>query len=421
MSAHATLPPSGAHRWKRCAGSVAATIDAGDSSSEYAREGSAAHVLGERALNYADAGRKAEFWIGETISIEYEENGEKKSQSFTVDQEMADYVQMYVDQVMREPGELFVEEKFDLSEVYGVEGQFGTGDAVKLDYENERLYVGDLKYGQSQNNIVYAKDNDQLYSYAAGALRQYEMVADWKTITVAIHQPRLYHYDEFTITREALEAWIAETKEDAAHAYSLIGAPMEAIEAAMVPGEKQCQWCSLKATCGPLAVWVNQQVFEDFTVINKVPEQPREAAGLSSELLGTLVSRSDLIESVTREWRAEGKRRLEAGMKIPGWKLVTGKKGNREFSSKDKAEAVMKAARLKSDEMYSKKLITPTVAAKLLEKPKPKVWAKLLVLVTQKDGAPAMALASDKRVALIVAEEHQFKDVTDANDVSDLI
>ncbi len=415
MSAHAVLPPSGAHRWKRCAGSVAATIDAGDNSSEYAREGSAAHVLAERALNYADAGRKAEFWIGETISIEYEENGEKKSQSFTVDQEMADYVQMYVDQVMREPGELFIEEKFDLSPVYGVEGQFGTGDAVKLDYENERLYVADLKFGRGV--MVYAKDNDQGYSYAAGALHQYDMVANWKTITIAIHQPRLGHYDEFTVTREVLEAWIAETKEDAAHAYSLISAPMEAIEAAMVPGEKQCQWCSLKATCGPLAVWVNQQVFEDFTVINKVPEQPREAAGLSSELLGTLVSRSDLIESVTREWRAEGKRRLEAGMAVLGWKLVMGKKGNRQFSSEAEAEKIMKAARMKSDEMYSKKLITLPVAEKLLKKPKPKVWAKLFALLTQADGAPAMAIASDKRPALVIAKEDQFADVTDISDL----
>lgn len=415
MSAHAILPPSGAHRWKRCSGSVAATIDAGDNSSEYAREGSAAHVLGQRTLEYAEEGRKAEFWIGETISIEYEEDGEKKSQSFVVDQEMADHVQMYVDQVIREPGELFVEEKFDLSEVYGVENQFGTGDAVVLDYENERLYVGDLKYGQGV--MVYAEGNDQGYSYAAGALRQYEMVADWKTITIAIHQPRLNHYDEFTITREALEVWILETQNDADAAYTLIGAPVAEIEAAMTPGEKQCQWCSHKAICRPLASWVNVQVFEDFTVIDKIPEQPREAAGLSSELLGTLVSRSDLIESVTREWRAEGKRRLEAGMAIPGWKLVTGKRGNRKFESEDEAEKLMKAARLKSDEMYSKKLITPTVAEKLLAKSKPKVWTKLNAIVTQADGAPAMAIESDKRVALVIAKEDQFADVTDISDL----
>lgn len=415
MSAHATLPPSGAHRWKRCAGSVAATIDAGDNSSEYAREGSAAHVLAQRALEYADEGRKAEFWLGDIISVAYEENGEKKSQCFTVTQEMADYVQMYVDQVMREPGELFVEEKFDLSEVYGVEGQFGTGDAVKLDYENERLYVADLKYGQGV--MVFAEDNDQGYSYAAGALYQYGMVADWKTITIAIHQPRLNHYDEFTITREKLEVWIEQTRKEAIVAISLVGNDAETIEAHMLPGEKQCQWCSLKPVCRPLSIWVNQQVFEDFTVLTKTPEQPRVAAELSSELLGTLVSRSDLIESVTREWRAEGKRRLEAGMLIPGWKLVTGKRGNRQFSSEAEAEKIMKAARMKSDEMYSKKLITLPVAEKLLSKPKPKVWAKLFALLTQADGAPAMAPESDKRQALVIAKEDQFKDVSDISDL----
>lgn len=415
MSAHAVLSPSDAARWKRCTGAVAATIDAGDDSNEFAREGSAAHVLGERTLEYAEEGRKAEFWLGETISIKYEENGEQKSQSFVVDQEMADYVQVYVDQVMREPGTLLIEEKFDLSEVYGVEGQFGTGDAVKLDYENERLYVGDLKFGRGV--IVYAENSDQGYSYAAGALRQYEMLADWKTITIAIHQPRLNHYDEFTITREALEAWIVQTKLDALAAYSLIGAPMETIEAALVPGEKQCQWCKRKAVCGPLAAWVNAQVFEDFTNIKTVPERPREAAGLSDELIGTLVSRSDLIESVTSKWRAEGKRRLEAGMLIPGWKLVTGKKGNRKFSSDDKAEKIMKAARLKQDEMYTKKLLTFPAAETAFKKSKPKVWAKLAALMTQADGAPAMALESDKRPALVVAKEDQFKDETDISDL----
>ena len=34
---------------------------------------------------------------------------------------------------------------------------------MKLDYENKRLYVGDLKYGRGVQ--VYAKDNEQLYSY----------------------------------------------------------------------------------------------------------------------------------------------------------------------------------------------------------------------------------------------------------------
>ncbi len=94
-----------------------------------------------------------------------------------------------------------------------------------------------------------------------------------------------------------------------------------------------------------------------------------------------------------------------------------GKKGNRQFSSEAEAEKIMKAARMKSDEMYSKKLITLPVAEKLLKKPKPKVWAKLFALLTQKDGAPAMAKENDKRPALVIAKAEQFADVTDISDL----
>lgn len=119
MAAHALLAPSSAARWMRCAGSVAASQDTPNESSVYAREGSAAHVLGERALQYE---KRTEFWLGEVIEIEGEE--------FIVDDEMCENVQVYVDQVRREPGELLIEQEFDLSEVYGVAKQFGTGDAV---------------------------------------------------------------------------------------------------------------------------------------------------------------------------------------------------------------------------------------------------------------------------------------------------
>jgi hypothetical protein len=415
MSAHAVLAPSAAHRWKFCTGATAATIDAGDNSSEYAREGTAAHILAERTLSYAEEGRRAEFWIGETIPVAYEEDGQTKTQIFTVDDEMAEYVQVYVDQVLREPGHLLVEEKFDLIEVYGVPEQFGTGDAVKLDYENERIYVGDLKYGRGVP--VFAKDNDQMYSYAGGALRAYTMLGNWETITVAVHQPRIGHYDEHTLTRKELEAWIVDTAIKAQAAMMLIGEPMEVIEAAMVPGEKQCQWCPRKAVCGPLANWTHEQIYEDFVSLNAEPEKPRDATQLSDEMIGKLLRRVDLIESVTREWRSEGKRRLEAGMTVPGWKLVEGRRGNRQWKDEKEAEKVMKAARIKKDEMYSFKLLSFPQAEKKFAKAKPKLWPRLSALMTQNPGKPAIAPEEDPAPAVTVATEDQFKDQSDISDL----
>ena len=417
MSEHAILAPSGMTRWSKCAGSVAAIIAAevGDTSSEYAREGSAAHVLGERALEYQ---KPCTFWLGEKIAIGYEVGGVETYQEFDVDEEMCEFVQVYVDQVNREPGELLCEEKFDLQDVYGVEKQFGTGDAVKLDYENLRLYVGDLKFGRGV--IVFAEDNDQMYSYGAGALMRYGLLADWKTVTVAVHQPRLNHYDEHTLTREELEEWMIAARKSAGAAMGLIGMKPSAIEANKTPGEKQCQWCPLKGTCIPLAEWTHKQVFDSFKNLEE-ESTVTVPTSISDETLGKLVTRADIIESACKEWRAEGKRRLESGIKIPGWKLVQGRAGKREWSSESKAKDIMTAARIKSDVMYTKKLVTLPAAEKLFQKKKPKVWTKLLTLLTQKAGAPAMAEATDTRPALVVADEAQFQDVSKSNDVSDLV
>jgi hypothetical protein len=327
-----------------------------------------------------------------------------------LDQEMCDFVQVYVDQVMREPGELIVEESCDLSEVYGVADQFGTADAIVLDHEAKRMYVGDLKLGRGVQ--VYAKDNDQLYSYAAGALTHYDMICDWETITVAIHQPRLYHYDEHTLTRAELDDWIAATKVCANRAISLVGADGATIEAAKTAGDKQCQWCPIKGSCATLAEWTHEQVYADFTTLGAEPEQPKEAAGLDNATLGLLMQRANTIAATVSEWRAEGLRRVEAGMDVPGWKLVEGRMGSRKWESEEAAMTVMKAARMKQDEMYSRKLLTAPAAEKAIAKKKPKVWLKLKGLITQSAGKPSLAPESDKRPALKISSTEAFGDVS---------
>lgn len=420
MAAHALLSPSSAHRWMRCAGSLAASGEPKDDSNQFAREGTAAHTLGERALQYADQGRKAEFWIGETISVPYKDSdGNPASQDFVIDQEMANYVQVYVDQVLREPGELIIEEQLDMEPVYGIKDQFGTGDAVVLDYENERIYVGDLKYGRGVQ--VYAEDNEQLYSYGAAAFLQFDMLCEWKSITVAVHQPRLHHYDEFTLTREEMLAWIEYAQGRARLAMTLRACedPAE-IEKAKTPGEKQCQWCPVKGSCSALATWAHDQVFEDFVSLDAEPAAVRDPVKMTNDVLAAIWARRDTINGWLTEVQAETKRRLESGMDLPGLKLVQGRSGARSWIDAEAAEEQMKTSRLKQDEMYSKKLISPTQAEKLLKKDRPRVWAKFEAMITQKEGAPAVAPEADKRPALKVAEADQFDDVSD-DDFGDLV
>lgn len=415
MSAHALLSPSSAHRWMRCVGSLAACGKPKDDSNEFAREGTAAHELGEAALK---SQKPCSEYVGLKIKVPYVENGVDKVQEFEVDEEMASFVQTYVDQVMREPGELMVEERLDMSPVYGVEGQFGTGDAVVLDYENERLYVGDLKYGRGVQ--VYAEDNEQLYSYGAAAFLQFDVLCEWKDITVAVHQPRLHHYDEYTLTREQMLAFIERAKEKASLAFGLMDADAEQIEAYKSPGESQCKWCPIKGSCRPLAEWSHEQIYSGFTEIVEDAGPVRDPSGLTADELSTIWGRRDAIEGWLSEVKAEAKRRLEAGMELPGLKLVQGRMGPRKWSDPEAAEEQMKTSRLKQAEMYKMDLISPTQAEKLLKKERPRVWSKFEAMIEQKEGGPAVAPESDSRPALKVAVAHQFDDESD-DDFGDLV
>ena len=405
----------------RCAGSLAASGPPKDDSNRFAREGTAAHELGEAVLLCAEEGRSAAEYIGLEIKVAYTEDGDEKSESFTVDEDMARYVQVYVDQVLREPGELLVEERLDMSPVYGVEDQFGTGDAVVLDYENERLYVGDLKYGRGVQ--VYAEGNEQLYSYAAAAFMQFDMLCEWKTITVAVHQPRLHHYDEFTLTRDEMVAWIAQASEKAKQAMALYNVDCDPndIEAAKTPGEKQCQWCPVKGSCRALAKFAHEQIFEDFVDIQPEPDQTRQPITMSDAELAAVWKRRDLINGWLTEVQSEAKNRLEAGMELPGLKLVAGRAGKRTWADPEEAAVQLKKSRLKKDEMYKMTLVTPPQAEKMLKKDKPRVWAKMEKLIEQKEGAPAVALHSDNRPALKVATEDQFADVSGEEEFGDLL
>ena len=70
----------------------------------------------------------------------------------------------------------------------------------------------------------------------------------------------------------------------------------------------------------------------------------------------------------------------------------------------EEAEAVLKAMRVKHEQMYDYKLISPTTAEKLAkaEVIGPRQWPKLQALITRADGKPSVAPESDKRPAICV-------------------
>jgi hypothetical protein len=383
-----------------CPGSVALTRDIPNPSSVYADEGTAAHTLASRALEY---GKPAIFWLGEQIQA--------NDRVFTVDEEMAGHVQTYVDEVLSRvgTGTLMIEQRVEFSDAVGVPDQFGTADAIILSADGEHFEMVDLKFGQGRQ--IFAKENPQLMSYGLGVLESFGVVmGDVKRVTLTIHQPRIDHLDSWDCTVEELHAHgrrmqlAAKAALEGCDVMDITGSvPAELL----VPDAKACDFCPAKADCPALREFVSSTVYNDFTALDApetlavvgAPPVPK------AERLGAVFGVLDLVEAWCRSVRGEVERLVMQGMTVVGpdgepMKVVEGKKGNRAWIDAAKAEAML-AGILPPDKFYKpREIVTPSVADKLLNgsrKVKSPQWEPLTALIAQSPGQPKVTLGSDPR------------------------
>jgi len=398
---HASLSPSGASRWMACPGSVVLEEPFPDEDSVFAAEGTAAHIIASRCLVEHTSARA---YLGETLKI-------SDRWSFVVDTPLAGYVDDYVKLVreMAEGKTLLVEQRVPIGHITGEPGAGGTSDAIIIDAKNRHITVIDLKYGVGV--AVGAQENPQLQLYALGAIRLCETLAEFDSASMVIHQPRLNsvsQWEDVPVSElerfaEAVAA-AGDTTREAQRRHADAGVDTADWAAAYLhPDEKACKWCKAKATCPALTDLVIETTgaataadFADF-----VPEKPGKQTG--DNYLAIAMGKVALVEQWCKAVRAEVERRLVAGEKLDGWKLVEGKQGNRVWTSEPEAEQVLKKLRLKTDEMWERKLITPTGAEKLLKKDRPKQWTALQDIITRAAGKLSVAPATDPRPALVPA------------------
>ncbi|MGF2653777.1 DUF2800 domain-containing protein [Serratia marcescens] len=423
---HAKLSPSSAHRWMRCTGSLALEAGIEDSGSPFALEGTAAHALAEIVLrNRIDptlvgielqGGQNATDYIG-TYPLA---SGESADAGPQVTEEMAENVQTYVDTVwtLAEGNTLLVEQRVDFSDVVGIPGSFGTADAVI--FAGNELQIHDLKFGRGVK--VDAEENEQLQLYALGALDQFSILQDFDSVRLFIHQPRLNHVSEWALSVDTLRAFGERAQELAAAAATTAAiASCDGVETLPIdvysPGEKQCRFCKARGgLCKAESQHNLNTIADDFVDLTReiapqISGAQERIAVCDSAHLAEVYGQLDFIEGWCSAVRARVHAELNAGADVPGYKLVAGKQGNRAWSSKEEAEAMMESFRLKKEQRYTYTLIGPAPAEKLLKKSNPRQWAKLEKLITRADGKPTVAPATDPRPALVINPENDFENV----------
>jgi hypothetical protein len=399
---HNRLSPSRSKRYEMCPGSLLREEEAErkrgpQEETPAMREGIRAHQLLEHCLENLIQPHKVEELVDE-LGI------------WVPPKDMVQHIQNTIDylggrQIATFPCDVTAERRVDPAVLTGCEEQGGTADVQLLSTHRRTYEVVDLKYGAGIK--VSADKNTQLELYAIGALA--EILAKkpnfiFDDIRLTIIQPRIPNPDG-SIHQTVLytqEQLLARAKEiGAAGQLALSGF------GPIVPGVEQCRFCQAKMDCDErAAAALNSEGLEfgDLTkmepgaiLAKSLEVSDQDPKAMSDERLAAVLDGFPALESFIRDMRAEAKARLTKGRKLPGYKLVAGRRSRSWNQDDEELRKSLKKLGLRVKDFQKSSVIGVSALRTLLPESKIPAFDELW---SWEGGKPSVAIESDERPAI---------------------
>ena len=383
MADHAVLSASGAYRWLKCTPSARLEEDFEDCPSESAKEGTLAHAIAEAKIKNSliNPLPKRSFYM---ILIDFALNEEYSKEMDILTDEYVNYVKGLVLSFQNAPY-VRTEIKVDFSKY--VPGGFGTADCIIV--AGKELHIIDFKCGK--NVPVSAEGNPQLKLYALGVIDEYELFYSIEKVYMHIFQPRNFEGGgNSSINVQDLKAWGKSIKPQVDLAY-------------MGLGEQKigswCDFCKAKPICEKHARKCRELAKYEF----KMPPL------LSHVDVGQILQQAKDVASWAKKLEEWALSEILKGADIPGWKAVEGRKV-RTWTNMDEAFKKLTDNGIDETILWTKSPLTLAQVEKEIGK---KDFNSLVGdMVTISTGKPALVHESDKREALKIKAEDEFKEET---------
>jgi hypothetical protein len=233
--------------------------------------------------------------------------------------------------------------------------------------------------------------------YALGVYIEWNWLYDFDRFVLVVHQPRLDHVDEWEIRVEDLLVWARNVLVPAYQATLDPNAPF-------VPGETQCKFCKIRATCVARGRSVFTSIVDQFDTIEEAAAQVEVGIKPIHTLTNDQIAAALRAEPNATAWfkavKAWAVGELARGGSVGDFKMVAGRANRKWGLPEADAAFALKSAGADAGDIYQYSLISPAAAEKLIGKQHP-IW-QVEGLVEKPTGKPTLAPGSDRRKALVL-------------------